>query len=1365
MRRTDHKNDGARTLVGLALVAAVCVLWRVPLIAQEVRLSGSVVDVDGQPLEQVQVVLAPMPLRHAAGTALLEGRDPRFPDGPGAGAVSTDAEGRFEITVRPGNHRLHLSQGGYVDAALDLLALFDDRGLQPIALDAAETLLVDVQDGDGQAVPGAVVEVFGQRPSAWRRGREFAGAVPGTATTNAQGRATFDIVAGAEYSLAVRSEGHSLSVLRGATGDRQMVRLEVGSPVVFRALVGTDRVAAGALVRLGGVAVGVTDDQGLAVVHIASETSRAWTVETAELAMASGELEAGPLGPDTVIKAKVEVHHARGQVIDQAGRLPIANAWVWHSRDPGRVVTSGPRGAFDLPLPSKGGGRVFAALPGYRMAERRLQGQNTDDLILEVEQSQALTGRTIDAEGRPIAAARLTVTPHMSARGSHRAQVATSDADGGFEIGELDDQIPYTLSVYAPTWKRKTLQLPPGIVEPLEIVLEPGVAARGFVVDASGAPVANAEVTATIEPPESATFEEVAQFSILNRSGITAETDGEGAFTFADLEPATYELEARAPGFAPLTVPRVEMGAEEGQDIGTLELVPGATLQGRVVDSEGEGVSGARLILKRTAQRQFNFAGRNEKEAEATSDSEGRFDIVDLAPEGTYTLVAMATGFAPRTLANAKAGRAEVRLLLRREAAIEGRVTGRDGKPVPQGWVMVENENLRAAGTFTFPGRENVGEDGTFRVGALEPATYTLLASAEGLAAQTRAGLTLEEGQVLSGVEMVLGEGAVLFGVVLAGDRVPVPNARVRIEPDFQSTRGSLAIQAASKIAISSGDGSYRLAGLRPGPQTVVVQSEDHPDLTLSVNLEEGETRRDLELPSGYRISGVVLDPEESPAPGVDIRVVRGSGNQMMRGMMSKNQSRADGTFETEPLAEGSWAVIAEGRGFAPARTDPPIELRSDVSGIELRLERGGRLEGLVLGLALDDLQRLSVTLIQQSTMTFRQAQPDHEGRFAVDGLLAGSWQVNAQVGQGERSLRETVDVEVGSPTELTLRFEAGFTVAGTATRGGQPAANERLLLTGGREGQRQVVTDQAGRFSLAGVAAGEYILQSASGVGRRETVLVEADLDLEWPLDGSIVEGRVLTNDDHPLSGATVSLSLVGSSQLRRFGGVTSRADGGFVFQDVAPGDYRLQATAPGRAAATVVVTVDETGVIAPVFGPVDLVMSPAGALTLAITRVDGTVVDQVTLIARDLDGHLVSTAFLQAGSNGLTKVDGLGQGRFDLTLLTFADAERVRVDIPSSEPVPVVLAPTARVTVRVPELEETPTPASAVLYDQNGDLSRFTYATDLVQGWPVLAGGLSFTLPAGSYSVLVRAANGDRVWRKAFTVATGTPLEVVLE
>ncbi|MHC4410294.1 MAG: carboxypeptidase-like regulatory domain-containing protein, partial [Planctomycetota bacterium] len=171
----------------------------------------------------------------------------------------------------------------------------------------------------------------------------------------------------------------------------------------------------------------------------------------------------------------------------------------------------------------------------------------------------------------------------------------------------------------------------------VELHLDESIAVRGHVFDAAGRAIAGAVVQAMPESERTAVHPgwRVSWLAANARPPIYAEatTDQKGAYALR-VRAAAYTLEARAAGFAGMNEPaRSYDSATDGVDF---HLQPGARVAGRVVDSAGQPVPDALVVVR----------GGPSVNTLAYSDADGSF-YLDVPVSGWSHLAVRAHAYAP----------------------------------------------------------------------------------------------------------------------------------------------------------------------------------------------------------------------------------------------------------------------------------------------------------------------------------------------------------------------------------------------------------------------------------------------------------------------------------------------------------------------------------------------------------------------------------------------------------------------------------------------------------------------------------------------------------------------------------------------
>jgi hypothetical protein len=289
-------------------------------------------------------------------------------------------------------------------------------------------------------------------------------------------------------------------------------------------------------------------------------------------------------------------------------------------------------------------------------------------------------------------------------------------------------------------------------------------------------------------------------------------TDAEGRFKFEGVAPGRYQVQVGKTGYefrearGQGSKGWVEVGQGAGETGLRYLLRPLGLVAGRVVDNDGDPVTGARLVLLKQVRR----GGRTSwtaAQGNAMSDDRGEFRMFGV-PLGKYVL-GCASGAAQRGLV-ARTGRTgpvpvffpdalepesaqpldikpgtkleglSIKARTAPQYMVQGRVTGMAGEQSLGVHITVQQSSWSPY-LGVGRGAAVVQMDGEFKAGPLAPGTYTLFAQQVKLGAPIEGGRRPQEGQEqlggvatvtltdrdVEGVSIQLGPGAVVEGTVV----------------------------------------------------------------------------------------------------------------------------------------------------------------------------------------------------------------------------------------------------------------------------------------------------------------------------------------------------------------------------------------------------------------------------------------------------------------------------------------------------------------------------------------------------------------------------------------------------------------------
>ena len=318
----------------------------------------------------------------------------------------------------------------------------------------------------------------------------------------------------------------------------------------------------------------------------------------------------------------------------------------------------------------------------------------------------------------------------------------------------------------------------------------------GIVTDVYGGPIAGAEVVLRRAGLEDLWDAKPAEDALQSRT-----TDADGAFEF-QARPGKLEILAGADGYAPL-VQTFEAVAGEPQDLRELRLAQGVTLAGRVVDSEGAGVAGAKLVPKPVQRGGLTIIGRSDNVA-ATTDAAGGFEILRQGA-GPFHFFVRHDDHPSADLQ----GRTErpgesligLEVMLPAGAELRGTVTG--VPPGTSGLKVVAIADDRDVFSMTAGGLgerlTGVAEDGTFRLRGIVPGQKVrvgLVAGRYSWGGETRRSewvwVNCPVDRVPDPVQLTYSEGATVTFRTVDADGKPMLPASVEAGFDYAQDRRNL---------------------------------------------------------------------------------------------------------------------------------------------------------------------------------------------------------------------------------------------------------------------------------------------------------------------------------------------------------------------------------------------------------------------------------------------------------------------------------------------------------------------------------------------------------------------------------------------
>ena len=786
-----------------------------------------------------------------------------------------------------------------------------------------------------------------------------------------------------------------------------------------------------------------------------------------------------------------------GQVLD-GEEQPIVGARVVviHQGRPSPVLETDDRGRFELDHLASGSVDLMAHSPRHaELLVRGIEvgaGSDPVDLgTLVLADGLELVGRVVGSEDEGLEGVWVEIADR---RGSRRQ--AKSGDEGEFRFAGLGEG-PWDLQASSELHAVEFvsgIRLP--IATPLTLRLERSSTLHGLVVGEEGQPVVGARVE--IEP-----WRREGRLEPRGRGlARTTTSDEVGAFRVSGLHAGRYRVRGSGEGYRPSDWQLLEVEAERQNDL-EIPLQVGWTLEGRLGTDLGDPLPGRRLQLG---------------EVQAITDSEGRFELTDLAPgPGRLELRD------PRTRrrswpVDVVPGMEPLELVVPAGQELLGNVETAGGLAVEGAEVQL----TRPDGGGRMVARTTSDSEGRFGIDGLGDGRYRLVARHPDHGPGWLE-VVLEPTAATPEARLVLQPTTTLLGFLTGLPDEDRGLATVRAEhPELGDATGEVDYQ-----------GRYRIEGLAPGAWRVQAETSDGRRQAAAHLRLQGEPERHQDLHfEGLAVHGSVLLAGESLA------AARITLRSPQRSTERRTRTDLAGAFVLGDVPAGRyWLDVV-----APRRSLTHVERVELYEDRELAIDLApGTLAGEVTDPDGEPVARARLRFAQRmrdgSEGPVLMFGSDGVGQFRVENAMPGSYRLTVrhpghQTGELDFELgsgdSEWLEVQLSAASVLALRPWIRDRTLDAVTVSQLTAAGEVVRTTG-------LPLDDTGTATFDTLPEGDLdLLVSAPGAAARRIRArvpgpeVEVELDPASRINVSVPRlaetevlawAQVLTTEGQPLS------------------------------------------------------------------------------------------------------------------------------------------------------------------------------------------------------------------------------------------------------
>ena len=571
----------------------------------------------------------------------------------------------------------------------------------------------------------------------------------------------------------------------------------------------------------------------------------------------------------------------------------------------------------------------------------------------------------------------------------------------------------------------------------------------------------------------------------------------------------------------------------------------GGTISGKVVDENGKSIVGATVSLNQRynageLMRGYQAGARFQ----ATSDRNGEFIFAGLAVGINMNMWVHHDDFAPKQGAPFAALEDESQTLpptiLSAGYSVSGKATDRGGNPLQATveLMMQPSDAFRQGSTEEILAQDiasgrhvTVMADGNgeFYIDKLAEGFWILRASYDGFATAEIRPIMLLNGKNADRQKVILPEEFTISGIVLDEQQMPIADAKIGVART--SPRPTL-----TGSATTNQQGEFTVRGLQEGSYGLSAQAPGYTNGRAG-RVNAGAANVEVVMQVMGSVSGRVSASTGQSISTFQLEILRTRRGNQQYGLTGQRYQfdQTDGTFELPDLAPGSYILLGRADGYAPTYSSSFSVGRTKVEGIDILLEAGGVITGIIVDGAghpvssavisvhgedftLDSNDTLFGSAIgDPNNMPQVKTRSNSKGEFTLNNVVPGA--LTLQVKHSEH-LDELITSMSSSGTTTNLGriiIYQGGSVHGVASdKNGNRLSGGTVTVTtpNGSFFHRTITLDAKGRYRISGLAAGTYSIIVAAAENEnvfmfpseadKKSIYVNVGQDLELNLQTS---------------------------------------------------------------------------------------------------------------------------------------------------------------------------------------------------------------------------------------------------------------------
>ncbi len=804
--------------------------------------------------------------------------------------------------------------------------------------------------------------------------------------------------------------------------------------------------------------------------------------------------------------------------------------------------------------------------------EKSVEHDATLTLDFTMSRGGTVVGRVTEKDsGRPIEDAEVTLFPSRSNRGGTMGArlSTTTDAAGiyrieGVAIGRyiavpqkegyyLPEMVPgASQQVYVPNRVQtgpSTLTVIPtseGSAFKRDLVLARGHVVRGRVLDSKGTGVESAQIYA-----RGFGLQQVAwQWGIQPGANTNlGKSEADGSFEVSSLPPkAGWVLFAKKQPYAGVYSSPFRLAEDEKTPEVILKLVDGATLRGKVIDSNGEPLQGAQISFWGNGSELAGEQGSKRVGADGTFELTG-------VPAGDWTINVWMQGRqgTPKQIVDVKPGevREGIEITIAEGVEVTGVLVDPEGKPVKNQQLMLQGLN----GGAWLQGRSD--KEGKFAFKGAKKGRVQLIILNSGQS--TKLGEPFEAPATDVRIVYEEPETATIQGRIIGPNDKLIPVCSVSIAGvnDSRSANAFIEVSGSRGFDVMNGEFTHRVSGAPPFTVRVAsARDASGKPLNLmpeSKKVDDPSGTVVIKLRAGMEISGIVVDEKGKGVPGLPLRVGE-----------TDSVTGPDGRFSVGGLRKGMRNVhLSRPPGYV---RPPRRQVKAGTTDVRIELSRGVAIKGTALGPDDEPLKQGNVSANwKASGATMRgssSGQVQADGSFVIEGIpehVRCNLTLQVWNHQGGQTFAPTTVHDVAPGTDdLVIKIGSGLALEGVVIDADGEPVTQRFVTAQTKKSKEHagwVRTDSKGRWKIAGLKAETYLVNVMRSQGQAapdpiEVVAPKTGIRIQLPKTISM-GGRIVGMPADEANSWRVTAYRAG----KLIGSTRPKSDGSWTMNTIADG------------------------------------------------------------------------------------------------------------------------------------------------------------------------------------------------------------------